>query len=113
MAQTTANAKNNVEELVDKAKDKVQETSDTVREAVREVTDDIAETVVAGRDAASDNVRQLRARNRVQTAIDQAADRAHEFAIGASPPRSTGSIRHAKPTIVIPVKPPLISVGSP
>ena len=33
MAQTTANAKNNVEELVDKAKDKVQETSDTVREA--------------------------------------------------------------------------------
>mgnify|MGYP002040603229 CR=1 FL=1 len=51
MAQTTANAKNNVEELVDKAKDKVQETSDTVREAVREVTDDIAETVVAGRDA--------------------------------------------------------------
>ena len=80
MAQTTANARNNVEELVDKAKDKVQETSDTVREAVREVTDDIAETVVAGRDAASDNVRQLRARNRVQTAIDQAADRAHEFA---------------------------------
>lgn len=75
-----ANAKTNVEELAGKAKD----VADEAGEAVREVTDDVVETVSSAKselgDKLDDNVRQLRARTRVQSAIDHAADRAHELA---------------------------------
>ncbi|MFT4191258.1 MAG: hypothetical protein QM617_07045 [Comamonas sp.] len=75
-----AEAQSKIEDLASEAKSKAAAALDETREAVREVTDDIVETATEAGEAVHSNVRQIRARTRVQSAIDQAADRAHELA---------------------------------
>lgn len=72
--------KNQVEELAEKVKDKVKSTVAEARDTAEDVVADVSEAVSRGKDALNGNVRQIRARTRVQSAIDQAADRAHELA---------------------------------
>ncbi|KAF1022436.1 MAG: hypothetical protein GAK30_01220 [Paracidovorax wautersii] len=67
-------------ELADKVKDQAKAAVDEARDTIQETVDDVAETVTRGKDKLEGNVRQIRARSRVQSAIDQAADRAHELA---------------------------------